>query len=481
MMDIIQRIKQYESEVYRTAMMPKTTVEYAHVSKILDRHDVSFVIEDDQITVNGNETASLSSVKMAQLLSKVVPSKQIEISVDVKNEERRQPFLLKLKQKYNPMIESDLPNVSSTNAYADVSIVIKEPFNNQPMNYKNPVAENEVTDLNTYVQHDLPATRDANPDYLYAVGHRNAHYYDRKRFLFDRAEQIILNPKVQAMKEHLKIVSYDEENRRRLKSKGYPVLSGYSKLLKSDDVVFIMPDICDAGWSGEYESETMTKEFRKLNRFLSEVDKFKTTCELVMHPYYPYWSSQTGEFDRVDFVPLVFHRPFVMLCPFAEMKKTSIYFRTTLKLSYYRTWLMYTGGCYDYTLINSDIVKDKDFLAMKGYFEKINELIIVGEGYIMKGGERLVLPKVDIVPTGVTTLTGKVQDYLKVLTPIVTSNIKIVSVINGEKAVKNIKGEYCVTRIKAEANLIRLARYNVKLNRLRNRCGLGNVGEFDVT
>jgi hypothetical protein len=481
LMDMVQRIKQHESDTYRNMMGQKTVVEHNHVTRILDRHDVPYKIEGSTITIADEPPVPIPSLSFAVKINEKIPNKLVEISKSTQNEEKRQPYLLKAKKIFNPMIEDELPPVNHLDAYESVVIGIKEPYKNNPMNYRNLINKDQITDLNEYIHSILPAARESNPDYLYAIGHQHAHFYDKKRYLYDRFIQILANSKFDPYRDKIKIVSYDEENRRRFKKAGYPVLSGYSTMLNSNDVIFISPDICDAGWAGEYDNDKIPKMFRRLNRFLNEVEKFKTSCEMVYYPYYPTWNSKEGKFDVVNFTPLTLHRPFVLVGPGLDWKLQRSYVMTTVKLSYYRTWLMYTGEPYDYlkTMTGYNEEEDSDLKSMAIIVKKINELVIEGTGYLMKGGDRILLPKEDLIANGLTVVKGREEDYIKMLSPITSSKIKLVSRRGGECFIKNNSKESTVTRIKAESSLLFLSRYNDKLNRLLDKAGMRFQNQYD--
>jgi hypothetical protein len=457
LMDLLLKMKHYQSELSFNIKKGSTMVSYQHVSSMLTRYDVKHEIKDNTIVLDEKDDSKniylVERGEISKKLNELIPEKIVKVSSSVRIEEKRQVYLVKEKDVYNPFLEKG----AQLQPFKDVDDLkdIKIPFNQDidKLDFMFPVTSDVITDANYLVQHVLPKTRNPNPDYLYAVGHDHAHFYPRRDYLHDRFMQIVEANVKDKDKNDVVIITYSDYAYQKLFNSGYKVLRGYDSMLDPDLMVFIHPDINDSPVEEIYSETGLPGFMNILNKHMGEVKKFQLLCRYVAYPYYPYMKG--GRFDKDNLVPITFHRPYCMVIPELGIgpKYHQHYFDVTLKLSFYRTYLMYTGENY-----NMGDLYDVDLTVFAPYFKKINELVIKGNGYVghIMTRENLVLTaKVD---KDEELLFGTVDDYVKVVSPIINKSMRIVS-SKGRRVLKKFSKKPIVLRTNMKPALIDFHRY----------------------
>jgi len=326
-------------------------------------------------------------------------------------------------------------------------------------------------DMNKYIQIDFPKTRSVNPDYLYAIGHRWAHFYSRSNYLHDRFMYLLENM-VEDAKSKIIISCYTDFIATKLHDSGYKVTRGYNSGLDPDRSYWIHPDITDYGFENYGTISGIPDYMVTLNKHMSEVTNFLNLTNNVCYPYYLTWLG--GGFDKFNFKPLSFHRPFAMICGDKQPLGTQkAYWFTTLHLSTYRTYLLYTGKQYDVQAIYGHFFLNK----VSKWFDIINEMKIVGtghKGYMMYRG---VMPEFDMIKEKREQLFGQESDYYKVIAPLLTPDVTI-SDYKGRRIV-NKKGDNIIEiRTKMKPVLLRYHRY---LRHVRNSVWYGPLCKEDYS
>lgn len=469
--DLILRLKKYHKEANDCFRASTTSVNYNQIGPLLERYDYAYQINDGFLSVKGRTPVEIASEDIVREVEEVCQDKKIIISFSTKNEEKKQPYVMKEKQVFNTMLTADLEPVLAPNDYEKVEIPIKPHLIEDPFDYTKLSLSNKCDDPNYLVQSVLPDMRKANPDYLYAIGHKDAHYYPREAFLFDRFVAIFQSTFFQDKKDRLRILAYEEYNRRKLKQKGFIVYSGFKDIQNKNDIIVIYPDICDQKFEGLYEDSMVPAYMETINRFMSEVNKIKTICPTVYYPFYP--TMIRDDLNVTEYAPLTYHRPFVMVVNGITQPKSfrQAYFWTTVRLSYYRTYLASTGEKYD-----SDFSKNSHncIIKMLPFFKTLNDMTISSSGYVMRSPERELLPVKEVFEAKeIVPLYGNENEYLKYIAPVLNGQLEGYSNSYDKTLIKNTGGKIEVA-YKTNPDLLKLAKYLRYIERELNRHVLYN-------
>jgi len=461
--DLVVRIRKYKEDVTNFYRSTTTTVDYNQVSQMLDRYDLKHEISGGKLKIAQRKEVSITSPEIKAELQEVLKDKYINISSSVENEEKKQPYKVKEKNVRNFMVADELEKVYN-NEYSDVIVKVKDEYSD-PYDYKKLKLDTESADLNYLVHELLPDTRKANPDYLYAIGHRDAHFYTKEKYLHDRFVAIVSHSFFDEVRPNMRVYVYRNTTKKKLEKLGCPVLMKKTEISK-EDIICIHPEICDENFEGVYEDDQLPDYMQKMNRFMVEVNAIKSLCTDVYHPYYPYWKGD--RFDKNYYAPFTFHRPFVFVSPIeVKRNKQVAYFYSCLKLSSYRTNLQLTGRKYEYLLPQ----EEKSFQMIQSYMDTINKQKIIGNGYVPKNYGRA------LVPTGFTFqenekvyIEGKEQDLVPSTVFFDNTDFSAQNQ-NGKLIVKNMRNEKRAVEYRTDASMLMLSRYirNIEKNSRRLR------------
>jgi len=476
LMDIVIKLKHFDNtRRFVISRVAEEQSRYQDLSAILSRYNIPFEIVNgfvrvirngDTLEANLREEGSLN-----KLLDVVVPDKVVLVSPTIRLEEKMQPLLIRDNDIANPLLSfdrefEDLKFDQLDNYEYKVEELDPFCFNDVGLKFNM-----KYLDMNKFIQIDFPKTRSSNPDYLYAIGHEWAHFYTRNNYLHDRF-MYILEHLVEDAKSKVVISCYTDFIATKLHDSGYKVTRGYNSSLDPDREYWIHPDITDYGFENYGTIPGIPDYMVTLNKHMSEVAHFTNMTNSVCYPYYLTWLGNS--FDKSNFKPLAFHRPFVMICgDKTNLPTQKIYWFTTLHLSAYRTYLLYTGESYDVEAIRSHPVLKN----VTKWFDILNEMKIVGighKGYLMY---RETMPEFDMIKEKREQLFGSESDYYKVIAPLLTPNVAI-SNYKGRRVV-NKKGDNLI-EIRTKMKPV-ILRYNKYLRHVRNSVWYGPLTKDDYS